>query len=125
CRLAPGQGQYLTTLGVAQYRAREYEKAARTLAEAEQQHAATAAGLALSSTPPLLALTALAQADRLRQASAANLAFLAMTQHHLGQEKPAQANLARLREAMQKPEWSRDEEAVRFLHEAEDVLKAR
>jgi hypothetical protein len=70
-------------------------------------------------------LTALGGADQLRQTIPANLAFLAMTQHHLGQKEQAQATLARLREAMQRPERAKDEDASHFLSEAEAVLKAK
>jgi hypothetical protein len=94
CRLAPEQGRYRTTLGVAQYRAGQGRDAVATLAQADQR----------SRGVP------------------ANLAFLALAQHRLGQEADARAACARLREAMRRPEWAGDDEARAFLGEAESVL---
>jgi tetratricopeptide (TPR) repeat protein len=120
CRLAPEQGKYLTTLGAAQYRAGDYKQALKTLTRAEQLHRATAAGLVLPLTPYL---PALGLADELRQAMRANLAFLAMAQHRLGQKDAGQATLARLREVSKHPEEGKspsDESMVR--REAEALL---
>jgi hypothetical protein len=75
--------------------------------------------------PYLPALTALWQADQLRQSIPANLAFLALTHHRLGQEEQARAALARLREAVQQARWKKDEEAHDLLHEAEAVIGAK
>jgi WD40 repeat protein/tRNA A-37 threonylcarbamoyl transferase component Bud32 len=73
CRLAPENGEYLTTRGMAQYRLRNYAAAIDTLSQAEKL-------LAGSLSP-------------------ANLAFLAMTQHRLGLKEQAKATLQRLRAA--------------------------
>jgi tetratricopeptide (TPR) repeat protein len=95
CRLAPHQGKYQTTLGAAQYRAGQYEKALTTLARAEQ----------------------------LNQGSPADLAFLAMAQHRLGQKEQAQATLVRLRETLTKPPGAQRAEAEALRREAEALLK--
>jgi WD40 repeat protein len=97
CQLAPEQSRYRTTLGAAQYRAGAYEKALQTLTET----------VALNQGHPV------------------DLAFLAMAQHHLGQKDQAQATLSRLREVTQKPEWAKDEDASRFLREAEARLRSK
>jgi hypothetical protein len=52
----------------------------------------------------------------------ADLAFLAMAQHHLGHAKEAQAELQRLRERITDPRWAEDAEAQGFLREAEALL---
>ncbi len=123
CQLAPGHGLYMTTLGAAQYRARDYKAALETLTKAEQLHRAMAAGLALPPTPYLALLTTLWQADQLRQAIAVNLAFLAMTQHHLGQKEQVQGTLARLREAVLQAQWNKDEESHHLVREAEGLIE--
>jgi hypothetical protein len=94
CRLAPEQGRYRTTLGVAQHRAGQDRDAVGTLS----------------------------RADQLNPGVPANLAFLALAQHRLGQEADAWATCARLREAMRRPEWAGDDEARAFLGESESVL---
>ena len=54
----------------------------------------------------------------------ADLAFLAMTQHQLGQPAPARATLARLRETLQQdPRWANDADAHAFLREAEALIE--
>src|SRR5262249_42221901 len=70
CQLLPTHGPYRTALGIAQYRAGQYREALATLE----------------------------RADLLEQAGAANLAFVAMIHHQLGQKDRAQATLARFRE---------------------------
>jgi hypothetical protein len=64
----------------------------------------------------------LEQADLPQQAASANLAFLATTHHRLGQKERAQATLARLREAMKRPEWTENEQSQTFLREAERLI---
>jgi WD40 repeat protein len=95
CRLAPEQGRYRTTLGVARYRAGQDREAVATLARADQRNPGVPA----------------------------NLAFLALAQHRLGREEDARATLARLRKAVPGPEWADNEEAQGFLREAESVLQ--
>jgi uncharacterized protein with WD repeat len=124
CRLAPQRGLYRTTLGMAQYRAGQYRAARATLAQADLLHRAAAAGLVLMAQQLPQALVTLGYAQPLRQSIAANLAFQAMTHHQVGQEKLAQAALARLREIVERPEWVEDKKARAFLREAEAVAKA-
>src|SRR5438876_11418774 len=50
---------------------------------------------------------------------------LAMTHHQLGHKAQAAATLARLREAMKKPEWATNEDAKDFLQEAETLKIGR
>jgi WD domain, G-beta repeat len=95
CRLAPQQHEYRTTLGVAQYRARKFAEAAATLK----------------------------QGDLLNQGVPAELAFFALAQYRLDKKQDAQAVLARLRECMKNPKWSKDATAKAFLREAESVIK--
>jgi WD40 repeat protein len=96
-RLAPGDGQILNTMGVAQYRMGQYAKAVETLT----------------------------QSDKLNHSSPADLAFLAMAQQHLGKWDEAQATLGRLREVMKQPAWAKNAESQGFLREAEAVLQGK
>jgi WD40 repeat protein len=95
CQLEPDNGAILNTLGVAQYRAGQYEKALTTLKRSNE----------LSG-------------DR----QPADLAFLAMTQHRLNQPEVARATLRRLRAVMKEPEIAEVGENQDFLHEAETVI---
>jgi eukaryotic-like serine/threonine-protein kinase len=122
CRLAPQRGLYWTTLGMAQYRAGQYTVARATLAQADLLHRAAAAGLASLAQQLPQAIVPLWYAQPLRQAITANLAFLAMTHHQLGQERLAQAALARVRNIAEKPEWVEDEKVQVFLREAEALI---
>jgi eukaryotic-like serine/threonine-protein kinase len=98
CRLSPRNGVYLTTLGVAQYRLGRYREAVESLTRSDRLNAVANNG----SAP-------------------ADLAFLALAQHRLGQTELARATLCRLREAMKKPNWDEDEEAQSLLLEAEAI----
>jgi hypothetical protein len=69
------------------------------------------------------ALATLTQTPKAREAVPAALAFLAMTQHQLGEPQQAQATLARLREGMKQPDRANDVEARAFLREAEALLR--
>jgi tetratricopeptide (TPR) repeat protein len=100
-RAAPENGYILNTLGVAQYRMGRYAEALATLTKSEKMNA-TKEG----SHP-------------------ADLAFLAMSRQHLGQEEEAQKTLARLREVVQHPRWFRDAEARAFMREAEEIVKEK
>jgi tetratricopeptide (TPR) repeat protein len=95
CHLLPTDGPYRTALGIAQYRAGQYRQALATLE----------------------------QADPLRQAASAHLAFLAMTHHQLRHKEEARATLARLREIMKKTETTENEESQAFLREAERLMR--
>jgi hypothetical protein len=100
-RLAPGDGSILNTLGVAQYRMGRYQEALATLTKSWQLNAGKDGAVP------------------------ADLAFLAMAQHRLGQKERAQAMLGRLRAAMKQPRWANDAEARGFLREAEAVLQGK
>jgi WD40 repeat protein len=95
--LAPNNAIHLNTLGVAYYRVGRYQEAIHTLG----------------------------RSANLRKELPPDLAFLAMSQHQLGQKKQARDTLARLREAMKQTRWAKDAEAQGFLREAEEVLKTK
>jgi tetratricopeptide (TPR) repeat protein len=124
-RLVPDQGQYLTTLGAAQYRAGQYSQALATLAQADLLHRAASAAMALRASQFPQALATIWQVQPLRQAVPVNLAFLAMTYQQLDQKELARAALARLRQVADNPEWANDKEIKSFLHEAETLLSGR
>jgi dipeptidyl aminopeptidase/acylaminoacyl peptidase len=102
CRLAPSNGPYLNTLGVAQYRAGEWAAARDTLLRSEQLNTA-----------------------RYKTGLPADLAFLAMARHRLGDIAGAEVDLARLRKAVATPPWASNGEAAAFLQEAEMLLKGQ
>jgi Flp pilus assembly protein TadD len=97
CQLAPDQGKYVTTLGAAQYRAREYKEA----------------------------LTTLTQAHRIGADSPTDLAFLAMAQHRAGRHPDAATTLEQLRQTMKKPEYATNVEVRGFLREAEALIEGQ
>jgi WD40 repeat protein/serine/threonine protein kinase len=96
CRHTPRNGVFLNTLGVAQYRVGKYKEALATLTQADELNS-----------------------DAYRGSIPADLAFLAMAQYRLGQTEKARAALSRLRAAMQKPQWAKDQESQGFMREAE------
>jgi WD40 repeat protein/tRNA A-37 threonylcarbamoyl transferase component Bud32 len=100
CALAPHEGSYHTTLGVALYRAGKYREAVEALTRAGKLNAATGG------------------------ARPADLAFTAMAQFQRGRRKQALTTLRRLREVMKQPRWARDEEARACVREAEELLNA-
>jgi WD40 repeat protein len=94
CRLLPGKGKYMTTLGAAYYRAGHFRET----------------------------IEILEKADRLDKDSPAALAFLAMAHHQLGQREQAQSDLARLRQILDQPRWAKDAETLDLAHEAEALI---
>jgi WD40 repeat protein len=94
CRMRPEDRYILNTLGVARYRLEDYHGA----------------------------LAALEHSDRLHGGEPYNLAFIAMAQERLGHGEQARSAMARIREAMGKPEHSGVEELQGFLREAEAVV---
>jgi Flp pilus assembly protein TadD len=94
-RIEPDNGVFLNTLGVAQYRAGQYQKARATLTRSNQLN---------GSREP------------------SDLAFLAMTHQRLDQVEAARATLERLREVMKVPDRARIGENQEFLREAESVI---
>jgi tetratricopeptide (TPR) repeat protein len=101
CRLIPGAGNLLNTMGVAQYRVENYREAVETLLHADQLNAAGNSG----SVPE-------------------DLAFLAMAHGRLGEMEKAQEYLNRLRETRKKDPGAKNQEAKAFLSEAEALLQA-
>jgi tetratricopeptide (TPR) repeat protein len=99
CRLAPDQGMFLNTLGVARYRARQYRQALADLERSLKLNAPQYGG----PTP-------------------ADLAFLAMARHHLGQAAESRKDLDRLRDVMKAPRWAADAESKAFLAEATSLI---
>ena len=100
CRLIPQAGSLLTTLGMAQYRVGEYPEAVATLTQADRINSVAPSG-------PI----------------PADLAFLALAQHRLGQPDQARAALRRLQATMKRPEWATNEEARGVLREAEAIAQ--
>jgi eukaryotic-like serine/threonine-protein kinase len=100
CRLVPGRGELLNTLGAAQYRAGQWQAAVETLTESDKLQTATPNG-----SHPI------------------DLALLAMAHHRLGQPEKAGAALGRLREAMKSPLYAKNLECHAFLKEAEALVK--
>jgi WD40 repeat protein/serine/threonine protein kinase len=96
CQQSPEYGVFLSTLGVAQYRAGQYKDAVATLTHADELNS-----VAFQGSIPV------------------DLAFLATAHHRLGQTEKLRAALSRLREAMKKPQWAHDQESRGFLREAE------
>jgi Flp pilus assembly protein TadD len=99
CQLEPENGDFLSTLGVAYYRAGNYEKALDVLSRSDKMSAVKDKG----SRPT-------------------DLAFLAMAHHQLGQTKEAEAKFQLLRERMKDPRWAQDAQALGFLREVEELL---
>jgi hypothetical protein len=97
-RLVPGETLVLNTLGVAQYRVGQDRAAVATLTQADRLNAQIGRG----SLP-------------------ADLAFLALAQHRLGDAGQARAALDRLRAVMKQPEHAGNEEFRSFLREAEVI----
>jgi WD40 repeat protein/serine/threonine protein kinase len=102
CRLAPDQGSYRTTLGLAQYRLGKYIEAAGTLRQAVRLDESQRQG----PTP-------------------VPLSFLAMAHYRLGHKDQAHEMLERSRETIKHERWSRDEEVQAFLEEAELLIEGR
>jgi WD40 repeat protein len=93
CRLQPGVGTWLNTLGVAQYRCGLMAEALATLTRSNELN---------------------------RQQEPSDLAFLALAQHRLGLSQPARETLGRLR-ALMKGSPSGDTESQAFLREADAI----
>ena len=97
CRLDPSNGQCLHTLGVAQYRSRQFE----------------------------LALVSLTRSEKLHGSDPAHWAFLAMTHQALGHAEDAWQMRAVLRESMKDPRWAKNAEYQGFLREAESLIESK
>lgn len=103
CRWQPGNGTYLSTLALSQYRLGKYQDALDTLTKAEEFMAGT----------PM------------------SLAFQAMARFHLGDNEGTPSRraslelLRRLQKVMQLPLWNQDVEAAGFLREAQSLITAK
>jgi tetratricopeptide (TPR) repeat protein len=95
CRLVPQESTFVNTLGVARYRAGQYREALDDLNRSLKFNAPRFGG-------PI----------------PADLAFIAMVQHRLGQAAEARTTLEQLREVMKKRPWSADNESKAFVAEA-------
>ena len=98
-RIDPDNVSYLNTLGAAQYRVGQYEAAMKSLTRSDELNT-----------------------KQLGQSHPVDVAFLAMVQHKLGHKDQARALLDRLRENMEQPQFSKDDEAKALLKEAEDQI---
>jgi WD40 repeat protein/tRNA A-37 threonylcarbamoyl transferase component Bud32 len=94
CQLVPQDGDFLTTLGAAQYRLGYDAEAATTLMLADE------------------ILTRIGVDSRVER-----LALLALTQHRLGKVAEARAALDRLRMIVTQPQWNVSEPGLALLHE--------
>ncbi len=94
CRLLPGKGTFMTTLGAARYRAGNFREAIEILEKVE----------------------------RLDNNSPTTLAFLAMAHHRIGQEVQARAVLARLLALSDRLHRVKDGDALDLMHEAEALI---
>jgi hypothetical protein len=92
CQFKPDSGTYLNTLGIAQYRAGKYEVCLETLTRSSQLNGG-------------------------RQP--ADIAFLAMAQHRLGQIQGSRKTLALLQDLFNK---SRTDDTTAFLEEAKSLI---
>jgi tetratricopeptide (TPR) repeat protein len=99
CQLEPENGDFQSTLGVAYYRAGNYEKALGVLSRSDKINAVKDKG----SRPK-------------------DLAFLVMAHQQLGHTKEAQAKLELLRERMKDPRFAKDAKDQVFLREAEELF---
>jgi hypothetical protein len=98
CRLVPRSWRYLTGLGMARYRFGQYQAAVDALTQAVDVRAS----LQLGPRP-------------------ADLGFLALSRHRLGQTNQARADLVRLRELLKTPGLLYDAQDHAFLREAEMI----
>jgi tetratricopeptide (TPR) repeat protein len=94
CELEPDNGNYLNTLGVAQYRVGLYDEALATLT----------------------------RSDEINGGIPADVAFVAMSLYKLGRTEEASTALKRLRVLMREPATTGNEEAQGFLREAEELI---
>jgi len=100
CRLSPDDRFALNTLGAAQYRAGDYDKALETLTHSRELNSRTLDG----------------------QSHPADIAFLAMTHHRLGHAEDAARRLAELRALMQQDDWKPQADLQQLLAEVEALI---
>jgi tetratricopeptide (TPR) repeat protein len=97
--LAPENGLYLNTRGIAEYRLGRYDEALDTLSRSEQINVRVFSG-----------------------GHPADIAFIAMCMHHLGMAEGARNNLIRLQELMKQDPWNRNNECQLFVRDAELLI---
>jgi WD40 repeat protein/serine/threonine protein kinase len=95
CRLAPQESMFISTLGVARYRAGQYREALADLNRSLTLNVRRFGG-------PI----------------PADLAFIAMAQHRLGQAGEARKTFEQLRDVMGRKRWSDNPESKAFLAES-------
>jgi WD40 repeat protein/tRNA A-37 threonylcarbamoyl transferase component Bud32 len=98
CRIVPQSGSVLNTLGVAQYRAGDYEDAIATLTRSAQL-----------------------MSEVTGHPDPADLAFMALSHDRLGRKAQALEILGRLRKLMKLPECAQNQESQDFFREAESL----
>jgi hypothetical protein len=112
CRLMPGDGNYLNTLGIVQYRAKQYDKALATLLQSTQINR----GKEFSARSP-------DQVDTyLPGPHYSDLAFLAMCYAQKGQSGEAKKLLQELEKLMESTAWKNNDEAKIFLAESQKLI---
>jgi WD40 repeat protein len=111
CNLVPGNGNYLGTLGVAQYRAKQYTKALATLLQSAEINKLRGVGDG--------------QGHMLDGPRPSDLAFLAMSYARLNKHAEAKATLEELQELMQSTAWGQNLEAGSFLLEAQGLIRGQ
>ena len=92
----------VSTVGVLQYRLERHEEAILTLARSDEEHRTLYEG----GLP-------------------ADVAFVAMARARLGNEDGARAALSRLRDLVDRPEHTMNQESRSFLGEAEAIIEGR
>jgi hypothetical protein len=112
CRLMPRDGNYLNTLGVVQYRAKQYDKALATLLQSTQ----IIRGKESSARSPDQVETYLPGPHY------SDLAFLAMCYAQKGQSGEAKKFLQELEKLMESTAWKHNDEALSFLAESQKLI---
>jgi hypothetical protein len=111
CRLMPGDGNYLNTLGVVQYRAKQYDKALATMLRSTQINRGkeffAQAGAAVTYLPG---------------PHYSDLAFVAMCYAQKGQSNEAKKWLEELEKLMESTAWKDNGEAQMFLAESRKLI---
>jgi WD40 repeat protein/serine/threonine protein kinase len=138
CWLAPDDATYLTTLGVACYRAGNYPEALQALTRSNLSHALRNWSWAESAGAHTVAAVAAGTGEAgpftalgwfiggtIRYIHPTDLAFLAMAQYQLGDREEARTTLGWLREVMEAPQWASNAEAQGFLREAETLINGK
>jgi len=111
CRLMPGDGNYLNTLGVVQYRAKQYDKALATMLRSTQ----------INRGKEFFAQAG-AVGTYLPGPHYSDLAFVAMCYAQKGQSAEAKKWLEELEKLMESTAWKDNGEAQGFLAETQKLI---